>query len=317
MFGMFYFLTQFVQDILGFSPLQAGISFLPMTAALFAVSRLSPRLLARFGAKPLMVVGLLPAVAGMAWLSRISPDSTYVSGVLGPMLLLGTGMGVAFVPLTMASLAGVRPQDSGAASSMVNVTQQVGGSLGLAILVTAFATATRNAIRHPSAHLTSLAQAPQQVIVHGMASAFTLAAVFDVLASADRPAGHPRPRPAARPRSRSRPKPGARPTPDARQPRQGPSEAGQGTLRFAACPGLSGFLLRAGLGQAGPPAGVAPGSVGVNPSSWPSSGESSESTTPPRFPLCHVSWHLRGSRSGTARRTRSDHLSGSGAAPGP
>jgi len=203
MFGMFYFLTQFVQDILGFSPLQAGISFLPMTAALFAVSRLSPRLLARFGAKPLMVVGLLPAVAGMAWLSRISPDSTYVSGVLGPMLLLGTGMGVAFVPLTMASLAGVRPQDSGAASSMVNVTQQVGGSLGLAILVTAFATATRNAIRHPAAHITSLAQAPQQVIVHGMASAFTLAAVFDVLAllivllvirdRAPQPAGVPQP----------------------------------------------------------------------------------------------------------------------------
>jgi predicted MFS family arabinose efflux permease len=182
MFGMFYFLTQFVQDVLGFSPLQAGFAFLPMTAALFAVSRLSPRMLARFGARPLMAAGLLPAVAGMAWLSRISPDSTYLSGVLGPMLLLGAGMGVAFVPLTMASLAGVRPQDSGAASSMVNVTQQIGGSLGLAILVTAFATATRNAIRHPAAHLTSLAQAPQQVIVHGMASAFTLAAVFDVLA---------------------------------------------------------------------------------------------------------------------------------------
>jgi len=182
MFGMFYFLTQFVQDILGFSPLEAGFSFLPMTAALFAVSRLSPRLLARFGAKPLMVAGLLPAVAGMTWLSRISPTAGYVSGVLGPMLLLGAGMGVAFVPLTMASLAGVRPQDSGAASSMVNVTQQVGGSLGLAILVTAFATATRNAIGPPSARLTSLAQAHQQVIVHGMATAFTLAAVFDVLA---------------------------------------------------------------------------------------------------------------------------------------
>jgi len=182
MFGMFYFLTQFVQDVLGFSPLQAGFAFLPMTAALFAVSRLSPRMLARFGARPLMVAGLLPAVAGMTWLSRISPGTDYVSGILGPMLLLGAGMGVAFVPLTMASLAGVRPQDSGAASSMVNVTQQVGGSLGLAILVTAFATATRNAIRHPVAHLTSLAQAPQQVVVHGIASAFTLAAGFDILA---------------------------------------------------------------------------------------------------------------------------------------
>jgi EmrB/QacA subfamily drug resistance transporter len=181
MFGMFYFLTQFVQDILGFSPLRAGISFLPMTAALFSVSRLSPRLLARFGPRALMVAGLIPAVVGMAWLSRISPGSDYVSGVLGPMLLLGGGMGVAFVPLTMASLAGVEPKDSGAASSMVNVTQQVGGSLGLAILVTAFATASRDAARHP-ARAASLAQAHQHAIVHGMASAFMLAAVFDLLA---------------------------------------------------------------------------------------------------------------------------------------
>jgi len=165
MFGMFYFLTQFVQDQLGFSPLRAGVSFLPMTGALFAVSRLSPRLMGRFGGKALMVAGLIPAVVGMAWLSRISPGSDYLSGVLGPMLLLGAGMGVAFVPLTMASLAGVRPQESGAASSMVNVTQQVGGSLGLAILVTAYSTA----IRH-------------QTVVHAMASAFTLAAVFDVIA---------------------------------------------------------------------------------------------------------------------------------------
>jgi EmrB/QacA subfamily drug resistance transporter len=181
MFGMFFFLTQFVQDILGFSPLRAGLSFLPMTAALFAVSRLSPRLIARFGARTLMVAGLLPVIAGMAWLSRISPGTGYLSGVLGPMLLIGGGMGVAFVPLTMVSLAGVRPQDSGAASSMVNVTQQIGGSLGLAILVTAFSTASRNAARHPVAHLTRLAQ-EHQAVVHGMSSAFTLAVVFDVLA---------------------------------------------------------------------------------------------------------------------------------------
>jgi EmrB/QacA subfamily drug resistance transporter len=180
MFGMFYFLTQFVQEELGFSPLRAGISFLPMTGALFAVSRLSPRLMGRFGAKALMVVGLIPAVAGMAWLSRISPGSDYLTGVLGPMLLLGGGMGVAFVPLTMASLAGVQPQHSGAASSMVNVTQQVGGSLGLAILVTAYSTAIRNS----SQRLTHAAGLAQQhlAVVHAMSSAFTLAAVFDVIA---------------------------------------------------------------------------------------------------------------------------------------
>jgi EmrB/QacA subfamily drug resistance transporter len=181
MFGMFFFLTQFVQKILGFSPLRAGISFLPMTVALFAVSRLSGRMLARLPATPLMVAGMLPVVAGMAWLSRISPGTGYLSGVLGPMLLLGVGMGVVFVPLTMASLAGVRPEESGAASSMVNVTQQVGGSLGLAALVTAYATASRNAASHPVARLAPLAQ-QHQAIVHGMATAFTLAAVFDLVA---------------------------------------------------------------------------------------------------------------------------------------
>jgi len=169
MFGMFFFLTQFVQEILGFSPLRAGISFLPMTAALFGVSRLSPRLVSRFRPWTLMVTGMLPVVAGMTWLSRISPGTGYLAGVLGPMVLIGAGMGVVFVPLTMASLSGVRSEDSGAASSMVNVMQQVGGSLGLAILVTAASRAGRPAAGHAA-------------VVHGMASAFTLAAVLDVLA---------------------------------------------------------------------------------------------------------------------------------------
>jgi EmrB/QacA subfamily drug resistance transporter len=181
MFGMFFFLTQLVQDILRFSPLRAGVSFLPLTAALLGVSQLSSRLVSRFRPWTLMVAGLLPVVAGMTWLSRISPDTGYLAGILGPMLLIGTGMGVVFVPLTMASLSGVRPEDSGAASSMVNVMQQVGGSLGLAVLVTAFSSATRTAAAHPVAGLSRLAQA-HLTVLHGMSSAFTLAAVLDVLA---------------------------------------------------------------------------------------------------------------------------------------
>ena len=180
MFGMFFFLTQFLQEVLRFSPLRTGIAFLPMTAALFAVSRFAPRLVPRFGPKRLMVTGLLPVVAAMAWLSQISPATTYTSGILGPMLLLGTGLGIAFVPLTMASLHGVAPQDSGAAASMVNVMQQVGGALGLAILVTVFGTATRAAARHP-ALAPAIAQA-HQVAVHAMANSFTMAAVFDAAA---------------------------------------------------------------------------------------------------------------------------------------
>src|SRR5215469_506120 len=181
MFGSFFFLTQFVQEVLGFSPIKAGLAFVPMTGALFATSRLAPRLAARFGPKPLMIVGLLPVVAGMAWLGRLSTGTSYFPGVLIPMLLLGIGMGVAFVPLTMASLAGVSPKESGAAASMVNVMQQVGGALGLAILVTIYGTASRAAAAHPLIGATVAAQA-RHIRVHGMAASFAAAAIFDAVA---------------------------------------------------------------------------------------------------------------------------------------
>ncbi len=177
MFGMFFFLTQFVQEILGFSPLTAGIAFLPMTLTVFAVSRAAPRLLPRFGATRLMLAGMLPVIAGMTWLAQVSAGTSYLGGILGPMLLLGTGMGVVFVPLTTVSLAGVAPADSGAASSMVNVMQQLGGALGLAILVTVFGTAYRHAVAAgTAAHSTAVNHG---ALIHGVASAFTVAAVFD------------------------------------------------------------------------------------------------------------------------------------------
>jgi EmrB/QacA subfamily drug resistance transporter len=179
MFGVFFFLTQLLQKVMGFSPLRAGVAFLPLTAALFAMSRTAPRLMPRVGAKPLMIFGMLPAIASLAWLSRVSPTTGYWSGVFGPMMLLGIGMGLVFVPLTTASLAGVAPADSGAASSMVNVMQQVGGALGLAVLVAVFGTASQNAARHPLAGLTAAAQG-QHVLAHGIAAAFALAAIFNV-----------------------------------------------------------------------------------------------------------------------------------------
>ena len=179
MFGVFFFLTQFLQKVMGFSPLRAGVAFLPLTAALFGLSRTAPRLMPRLGAKPLMIIGMLPAIVSLAWLSRVSPATGYWSGVFGPMMLLGIGMGLVFVPLTTASLAGVAPADSGAASSMVNVMQQVGGALGLAVLVAVFGTASRNAQQHPLPGLTAAAQV-QHVLAHGMAAAFGLAAIFNV-----------------------------------------------------------------------------------------------------------------------------------------
>jgi MFS family permease len=181
MFGMFYFLTQFVQEILDFSPLRAGIAFMPMTVALFAVSRFAPRLMPLVGARRLMIAGMFPVIAGMAWLWQVTVGTGYWDGVFGPMLLFGVGMGLVFVPLTTASLAGVSPEDSGAASGMVNVMQQVGGSLGLSVLVAVFGTAYSGALAHPAAGLSAVV-ARQHALVHGMSSAYGLAAIFDVVA---------------------------------------------------------------------------------------------------------------------------------------
>ncbi|HVC23076.1 MAG TPA: MFS transporter [Candidatus Dormibacteraeota bacterium] len=143
MFGMFFFMTQFLQDVLGYGPLETGLAFLPFSLALFVMSQLSARrLIERFGPKPLMVVGFSFSALAMLLMTQLSASSTYLS-VLIPVLLFGIGNGLGFVPLTGASLAGVRQEDAGAASGLVNVMQQMGGALGLAVLVSVFGTAGR------------------------------------------------------------------------------------------------------------------------------------------------------------------------------
>jgi predicted MFS family arabinose efflux permease len=106
MFGMFFFLTQFVQDVLGFSPLRAGFAFLPLTIALFGSARLASRLLPRLGAKRLTVAGVALTTAGMVWLSQISAGGGYLSGVLGPMLLFGLGVGFPLAVVAITSRPG-------------------------------------------------------------------------------------------------------------------------------------------------------------------------------------------------------------------
>ncbi len=181
MFGMFFFLTQYVQDVLGFSPLKAGFAFLPMTLALLVSARSVPALLPRFGPKPLTVTGIAITAIGMIWLTRISATSSYFPSILGPMLLFGIGVGFPFVTLTLIALAGVQPRDTGAASGLVNVTQQVGGALGLSILVTVFGTSSRNAARHPLADASPLVQT-HHILAHGIGSAFTAGTTFTICA---------------------------------------------------------------------------------------------------------------------------------------
>jgi EmrB/QacA subfamily drug resistance transporter len=200
LFGMFFFLTLFVQDVLGYSPLKAGFAFLPVTLALIFTAQVAARTLPRLGPKPLMTAGAVLAVIGLAWVSQISVSSGYVDGILGPMLTFGLGMGLLFVPLTIVAVSGVAPRESGAASSLLNVMQQVGGALGLSILVTVFGTASRNEATNQVARFfadatpqlrAQFAQTGQlpapyaaNILAHGISTAFLLAVAFAVLALA-------------------------------------------------------------------------------------------------------------------------------------
>ncbi len=151
MFSTFFFLTQHLQGVLGFSALEAGLAFLPMTLIMFGMVRTVPRIVARFDAGHVVIAGLATALVGIAWLSRIDAGTHYLPGIAVPLVLIGTGMGAAFGPLTTAGIAGVAEADAGAASGLVNVAHQLGGSLGLGVMVSVFAAATRHAADHPVA----------------------------------------------------------------------------------------------------------------------------------------------------------------------
>jgi predicted MFS family arabinose efflux permease len=173
MFGSFFFLTQFIQDVLGFSPLQAGVAFLPLTLAMFATVQVVPRVLPRVGPKPVLVAGAILITAANFWLTHLSAASAYASSLVGPMMLLGIGVGCSFMPLQMLILSGVARQEAGSASGLLQTMQQVGGSLGLAILVTTFGNASRDAAAHQVVASGLLAQA-HHAFAQGVASAFTV-----------------------------------------------------------------------------------------------------------------------------------------------
>jgi EmrB/QacA subfamily drug resistance transporter len=135
MIGFFYFTTQYLQDVLGFSPLQAGLGFFPMTLVNFAVAMAIPRLTARIPGAVLLLGGVAITLAGMAWLSRLDAGATYLGAVALPMLLIGAGQGLAFAPLTSAGISGVQAEDAGAASGLLNTAHQLGMALGLGVLV--------------------------------------------------------------------------------------------------------------------------------------------------------------------------------------
>jgi EmrB/QacA subfamily drug resistance transporter len=175
-FAMFFFLTQYIQQVKGFSPLQAGFAFLPVSAVIVTMAQIASRLIGKVGAQPLIVAGTIITGFGLLLLSSLSPSSSYAAHVLPAILLIAMGMGAIFVPITVTAVHAVAAEDAGIASAMLNVGQQVGGTLGLSALVTVASHASAGAAHHPGA--LRGAALFDQVFTHGADAAFRAGAVF-------------------------------------------------------------------------------------------------------------------------------------------
>ena len=175
LFGVFVFLTFYLQQTLGYSPVKNGVAYLPMVAALSVMAQLSVNLLLpKFGPKVTVPIGLLLAAFGLIWLTRLDLHSSYAAHVLPPLLLIGAGLGLA-LPATFAlGTIGVQMNDQGVASATVNTSQQVGGSIGTALLNTLAATAATSYAAH---HLTD-PQVQANAALHSYTTAFWWSAGF-------------------------------------------------------------------------------------------------------------------------------------------
>ena len=148
MFAVFFFLTIYIQTVWGYSPVKAGLAWIPFPISLIAVNIFVARyLVTRVGVRPLLMAGPLFAGAGFLWLSRLSETGSYWTNLLAPMLLLSVGMGLMFVPLTLMVVSHVRNEEAGAASSLLNIGQQVGGSIGLAAIGTVAWTSVAQSVK--------------------------------------------------------------------------------------------------------------------------------------------------------------------------
>lgn len=173
-YGVFFFVSLFLGGILGYGPIATGLAFLPMAAAIAIASAAAGRLVARTGARPLLIVSALLVTLALAGLSRIEPGSGYIPALLPALLVAGLGLGLAFVALTTVAVGGAPGPDSGVAAGLFNAAQQLGGAVGLAVLTAVSATRTRN--------LTAPGHSPSAVAVtEGWSAGFLVAAAMMLL----------------------------------------------------------------------------------------------------------------------------------------
>jgi MFS family permease len=173
MLGMFFLLSLYIQTVLHYSPFKTGLSFLPFPIVLGLMSTRTPKLVNRYGFKPFLIAGPLIIALGLGLLAHLPVDGSYLANILPTTIIMPFGVGLTFMPIIAAATSGVKPQEAGLASGMVNTSQQMGGALGLSIL---------------SGVASSVTSADTQVskvtaLVHGYSSAFLVAAGFTIVAS--------------------------------------------------------------------------------------------------------------------------------------
>ncbi len=187
-FGMWFFVSLYLQQVLGYSPIKAGLAFLPMTLCIVAGSTVASRAVSRVGTKPLLVGGMISQTLGLLLFARVSVHGTYLGDMLLPSLLVALGIGFSFVPVTISAVAGVAPSEAGLASGLVNTSRLMGGALGLAILA-AIATAQTNADLHQAG------ESAHAALTSGFHVAFVVAAAFALAGGLVALVGLPRVRP--------------------------------------------------------------------------------------------------------------------------
>jgi EmrB/QacA subfamily drug resistance transporter len=174
LFSMFLFISYYLQYVLGYSAIKTGIAYLPLSVAIIITAGVASQLVTRIGFKPTLIAGLVVLAVGLFWFSRISPTGTFLSDVLGPSILAGCGLGFTFVPVTIAAVTGTSGPQAGIASGLINTSQQIGGALGVAILVSVSTSRIADFGRAAGTH---------QALVAGYSRAFLIGCGFAVLAA--------------------------------------------------------------------------------------------------------------------------------------
>jgi EmrB/QacA subfamily drug resistance transporter len=174
LFSMFFYISLYMQQVLSYSPIHAGLSYLPLAVTLIVAAGLGGQLVTRFGFKPILAVGMLLVALGLLWFSRVSVGGDFVGDILGPSLLAAIGLGFGFVTSTIAAVSGVEEREQGLASGLINTSQQIGGALGLAVLSTIATSRTDHVLASGASNLPG-------ALTEGFQSAFLAGAVIAAL----------------------------------------------------------------------------------------------------------------------------------------